>query len=97
MSYILKEWSVVEAPSSPYMAPEQRRRGVAGKVYGNPNFEDGSPVITSSVVEVNGRSFKTKTGSEYVLEGEPAKEYVEYLAAIGHEPLDPENPLKVSK
>jgi hypothetical protein len=91
MPYVLKEWSVMEDLSNPYQAPEIRRRGLAGKVYGHPGFPDGSPVITSPSVKSEGRHVWTKSGSEYVLEGPPDEGYVKYLNENNIQ-MDPEDP-----
>jgi hypothetical protein len=79
MPYVLKEWSVVEKVSDPYQAPELRRHGLKGKVYGHPEFFDGEPIVTSSGIRAEGRHVWTKSGTEYVLEGPPDENYVKYL------------------
>jgi len=63
----LHNWSVVSSNQSPYLAPELRKIQLCGKVYGHPNFPNGSIVTTSSIVKVIGTSVYTHSGSKYNL------------------------------
>jgi len=47
---ILKNWSLTKRPpANPYQAPELGTTHFQGEVFGNPRFEDGASVTTSSV------------------------------------------------
>ena len=63
----LEHWSLVA--DDPYKAPELQRPSLRGEVYGNPNFDDGTIVITSTVmsVDVTTQSATTRSGSVYEL------------------------------
>lgn len=48
---------------------------ISGKVYGNPEFEEGEPITTSSVIgKTEDGKLITKSGSIYEL-GNPAEDY----------------------
>ena len=86
--YKLENWSVV---ADPYQAPEIRTLHLSG----DRTPENGlhNPVTTTRVVEVSGRTVKTRSGSMYIL-GEPDKEYLTWLDQ-NKIAFDPENPIKV--
>jgi hypothetical protein len=95
----LREWAVTGPTNpDPYMPPEAQPRRLNGAVFGHPRsrFADGDRVTTSEIVAADGRIVHTASGSTYMLDGEPAPAYVEYLAGIGYA-LDPENPIKVRR
>ena len=64
--YLLEEWAPVTA-EEPYLAPELRKRFLLGRVYGNPNFEEGKYVKTSSIKGWDGECVITNSGSRYKL------------------------------
>jgi hypothetical protein len=76
--YRLENWIMVVG--DPYKAPECQKGCLTGYVYGNPKFEDGNPIVTSTIIEINVRKgfAKTISGSEYIL-GKPHPEWVEWL------------------
>ncbi len=90
--YKLENWCVTAV--DPWAAPETGA-SLGGYVYNHPNHIDGTPIVTSRIVETEGRFVTTYTGSVYEL-GEPAPLYVEYLKTI-HKELDPINPVKMIK
>jgi hypothetical protein len=69
----LESWSVV-GDQNPYLAPEARSIHLQGYVFGHPNHKDGTHVITSPIVGVDGRLITTKSGHTYQL-GEVNPEY----------------------
>jgi len=86
--YTLNQWGVRRRISdNPYLAPECNPVCLVG-------FRDDDPrqVLTSPIVEVNGKIIKTYSGSTYCL-GEPNPEYIAYLESIGYD-YDEENPIK---
>ncbi len=85
--YQLEKWGVSYRSDDLFLAPEINPVCLVGY-----RDDDPRPVITSPIVEVNGRIIKTLSGSTYFL-GEPAPEYLEYLESIGY-PYDSENPIK---
>ena len=87
----LENWSVVV--DDPFRAPETGGQCLAGNTYGDPRRADGTHVVTSPVVSVNGALVTTRSGSVYRL-GEASAEYVAWLAEYGI-PFDPANPVRV--
>jgi len=60
----LERWSIVSRPLlNPFLAPEQVRLSLHGRVYGNPNFMDGESITTTSIqgLIVEGDMVKIKT------------------------------------
>lgn len=94
MPVIIRNWSVVYRGDC-YQAPEIRPRGLSGTVFNHPKKSDGTEVLTSEIVAVNGRSVFTRTGTEYYLES-PDPDYVQEIRALGYT-LDPENPIRVKR
>ena len=92
MIYRLECWRIVVPEECKYTAPELVPLLVEGAVYGNPRFEDGDPITTSSVVEVSGRIITTYSGSRYRL-GEVDPRYKEWLDK-NYLGWDPENPIR---
>lgn len=89
----LENWSVVGA--NPYDPPELCPPQLAGEVHGREGIEDGKRIRTSSLVEANGRTVKTATGSTYIL-GCPSPDYVEWMKKNDIK-FDPENPIRMAK
>lgn len=89
----IENWSVCESQVDAYTAPEHRARRLRGNVFDHPRHKDGEKIVTSGIVEVDGRTIKTSSGNTYVL-GQPEPEYVSYCQSIG-KPIDEANPIKV--
>ena len=51
----LKNWSVTSDVDERYVAPEMMHYQLQGNVYGHPRFNDGDPVTTSRIIEINDR------------------------------------------
>lgn len=81
----IENWHIT-ANSTPYQAPECLETFVVGKL---PN---GQLVRTSAIVEVSGRSVRTRSGSRYRL-GNIDKGYKKWLDK-NHMQYDPRNPIK---
>ena len=68
---ILTDWSIIYSKTQQYLAPEQKYYQLHGKVFGHPNFNDGTYVTTSIVNEIqdNNDYIKaiTASGSIYIL------------------------------
>lgn len=90
---VLKDWFLKEKQDV-WRAPEKQERYLGGKVYGHPKFEDGKEVRTSPVVSVKGREITTGSGSVYLLEGPPRKEYLEWLNEQKIT-IDSDNPIRM--
>lgn len=58
----LEQWQVIPIARG--------KEAVEGSVYGNPRFEDGKRVITSTVKQQRGNMITTQSGSVYKL-GKP--------------------------
>lgn len=93
--YRLREWSVVDTSDDPYLAPEQRPLKVKGKVYDNPRFTEGEEIVTSHIVGVEGRIVRTRSGSEYLLDGPPEEAYVAWCLKNGVAPPSENEPIRV--
>ena len=50
--FVLKNWSIIADPLDSYQAPELISMRAQGEVYGNPKFEDGVRITTSSIQKV---------------------------------------------
>lgn len=82
---VIKNWAVVGR------GPLGLGR-LAGEVFDHPRFFDGADVITSFIVEANGRNVITHSGTNYILE-EPCEEYLSSLSKRGMK-YDPKQPIK---
>lgn len=92
----LKNWSVT-SNNNGFMAPEMMKFYLQGNVYGHPRFNDGDPVTTSRIIEINDKGdYKeciTRSGSVYELYKEDVdssaeKEYPNYYDRLKLEYLD---------
>lgn len=95
--YILKDWSVCFKPHYIIFTEEDEPMPgcLGGKVYGRePRFPDGKEVITSRIVDVEGRKITTRSGSVYLLEGPPSEDYMVFLKKNGLE-YDEDFPIKM--
>lgn len=74
----LEDWSVIFCSVNLYRAPEVCLDFLTGKIYGDPRFEDGMTVTTSTlqILDVKARIAKTRN-TEYQL-GEPSDGYKQY-------------------
>jgi hypothetical protein len=91
---ILRDWCTSSPPEDRFRAPECRGNPVlGGKVYGHPDFPDGSAILSSRIAAADGRKVVTSSGRVYILEGAPSPEWIQFLADIG-KTVDEENPLK---
>lgn len=81
----LKNWAITRYPNR-YRAPEACSYCFSGNVYDHPDFEDGHFVHTSkpTSLDMDGRKFRTYSGTEYELSGLPAAEWVSYLFNNGY-------------
>lgn len=97
MIYKLREWST-DLIGDAYTAPEQRELCLVGfRVLPYHVKEEPSCVKTSAVVaKVGPKSYRTRSGSVYVLDGPPESGFVEYCNSIG-KPLDLDDPIKFLK
>jgi len=100
--YRLEDWYITgkfaTAFDHKYLAPEQVKLYLTGKVYGHERYSDGFDVRTSAILEVNNenRVITTYNGSKYLL-GKPSESYVNWCAENNvHVPTDKE-PIKLHK
>lgn len=67
----LKNWSITNGVNPNFVAPEMTHFHLQGNVYGHPRFNDGDPVITSRIFEINDKGdYKeviTRSGAVYEL------------------------------
>ena len=70
----LKNYSVTSDVDGRFIAPELMHYHLQGNVYGHPRFDDGDPVTTSRIIEINDKGdYKeaiTRSGSVYELHRE---------------------------
>lgn len=92
----IREWAVRPGTDDPYMPPEHMGIRLSGKVYGHPEFRDGSKVDTSRIVSVEGRTITAESGRIYVLEGEPESEYLKWMKD-NNRTYDPVNPIVIKR
>ena len=93
----LKNWSITSDVNPNFVAPEMMHFHLQGNVYGHPRFNDGDPVTTSRIIEINDKGdYKeciTRSGSVYELHKEDVdpnaeKEYPNYYDRLKLEYLD---------
>lgn len=94
MIYKLREWST-DLTGDAYTAPEHREVCLVGfRLRPNHLKVEPSLVKTSAIVAKLGpKSYRTRSGSVYVLDGAPESGFVEYCKSIG-KPLDLDDPIK---
>ncbi len=93
--YRLRNWSTCGgANANPYAAPEQLSLHLQGEVYGNPNFPDGDHIITSAVDSSERRLVTTRSGSKYLLDGDPDPMFAQAMEDSGYV-LDLNDPIKI--
>lgn len=90
--YRLEQWKIITSDDG-YTAPELQRKTLAGRVFDNPNFEDGTKIFTSRPVKVEGKIVTTMSGSQYLL-GELDPKYAKWVKE-NYPQFDPDNPLKI--
>ena len=90
----LRDWST-DLTGSVYTAPEQRELCLVGcRVIPYHVKAEGIKVKTSAVVaKVGPKTYRTRSGSVYVLDGAPDSDFVQYCTEIG-KPLDLDDPIK---
>lgn len=91
----LTNWSFRQSGDA-YTAPELRVPLASG-VIDHPGHEwHGKHVVTSALVDCDGRVLHTRSGSTYVLTGNPDPEYVAWLESQDLD-LDLDNPLTIHR
>ena len=90
----LRNWCIVEG-HDPYTAPECQPKKLAGNVYNHSEFLDGTWIVTSRVVNVEARTITTRSGSVYLLEGDPNPDYVKWCQEnkLSYKKLYSNNPI----
>ena len=88
--YLIKDWYIIGKNKNTTEVSNSR---LGGKVYNNPQFSNGTEIITSKITTVNGREVVCSTGSVYVLEGEPNTQYLSWCEKNGYV-IDQDNPIK---
>ena len=93
----LKNYSVTSDVDGRFIAPELMHYHLQGNVYGHPRFDDGDPVTTSRIIEINDKGdYKvaiTRSGSVYELhkedvDEEAEKQFPNYYERLKLEPID---------
>lgn len=93
----LKNWSVTSDVDARFIAPEMIHYHLQGNVYGHPRFNDGDPVTTSRIIEINDKGdYKeaiTRSGSVYELyredvDKEAEKQFPNYYERLKLEHID---------
>ena len=75
MLVTLNDWCIAST-WSPYTAPELMYPKLYGNCEGHPRHTDGTFIVTSDIVSVDGEQLLSKSGTKYVL-GNPAADYEE--------------------
>lgn len=63
--YQIDNYSVT-SKSDPYLPPELARKQIQGQVKNHPAYKDGTKIITSDIIAVNGRVVKTANSETVV-------------------------------
>ena len=66
---------------------------LAGYIFGDPRFEDGTYIVTSRIISSNGKSVVTESGSHSWLGGGPEAAWREWCIEKGYE-VNPDDPFK---
>lgn len=82
----LKNWAVISTTNS--------KKRLTGLIYGHPRIKDGSEIVTTSIIDVNGRQISTSSGSCYLLDGDPESNYFLWMKQNGYV-YDKINPIKI--
>lgn len=78
---ILEDWYIVNNYSEEdmlYKAPEQLTKRLSGNVFGHSRFEDGYPVNTSTITELNLENGTAMTRNTLYHLGKPAPEFIKW-------------------
>lgn len=59
MIYRIENWEVVGKIASTYSSPESATMHIKGEIYGHPKYGEGEKVVTSKIVETDGKLIKT--------------------------------------
>lgn len=89
---VIENWSVV-SDGDLYLPPESQSKRIAGKVYGHPNFIDGTRVVTSSVINSEGRFVDTNSRRYFL--GLVDESYQQWVNKNCGRSFDPVNPVKI--
>lgn len=59
---VLQDWSIIITNPNPYAAPEAQKCKLHGKVYGHPDFPDGTEVTTSTILnKIDDETYETRS------------------------------------
>jgi hypothetical protein len=89
----LQDWAVRPRYKDPFMAPEHNPNCLEGLVEGHPRKEDGKRVLTTPIVESEGRIVTTRSGTKYRL-GRVSRKYRRWLTKEGLA-YNPRQPIKI--
>lgn len=78
----IENWALIFTQPDPYTAPECCPSRLTGNVFGHPDFEDGTFVSTSTILEASGNLVKTKNNT-YLLVN-PCEKYVKWCQEKGY-------------
>jgi hypothetical protein len=78
----IDKWSIGAIGTS-YTAPESIRSVLQGKVYGHPNFENGSEVFTSRILDIQLAEGIVRTVNTVYKLLEPDKKWIDWLRNKG--------------
>lgn len=99
--YRLENWHTTSTGGA-YLAPESAETSICGDCYGRydvlidgTSMTDGTRITTGPVVELEGRTVTTSSGSKYLL-GAPDPTWVTWMAEKGIA-FDPAKPLRWKK
>jgi len=79
----LENWSIQTIPRDIYQAPESWCPVLAGDVYDDDRFDDGTYITTSTIGKINTISNKAKTLYTVYKLGSPSQDFIKYLESIG--------------
>lgn len=80
----LRDWAFgVGEGGSPYQPPEMKAFVATGRVWGHHRYTDGDKIRTSDIIDEQGATIRTISGSVYTLVGPPRQEYVDWCRANG--------------
>ena len=90
---VIQNWSTCYRDTDPFRAPELRGLAVQGWTDNDPRKPGKTPIVTSPVVSVDGRTFRTRSGTLYAL-GRIDPKFRRWLRMEGRK-YDPARPIAV--
>lgn len=84
----IENWSIKTSDDNLFRAPELKNKRLCGNVYNHPNFEDGKPVHSSSIQDIDLVKGRVVTRNTVYQLGKVDKDYLAYCEKANVKDLD---------